>query len=176
MGAVPRGVNRSAPYQASTSTSELAIASIKSHAPGRNHRNSPEERTTSSPPPSAVIQTLPAPQVILPPFGRCARSTIPLRSWCKPLTNVVAVFLRDTLRANRIARRINPSPGIAVGESWGVRVSSAMAAETPLLPLAPDANVCRPSLKTASVMEWIVALVRGNNRFRESNLYPVQMR
>jgi hypothetical protein len=47
---------------------------------------------------------------------------------------------------------MSPSPGTTVGESLGVRVSWAMAAETPLLPSAPDANVCRPSLRTASVI------------------------
>ena len=50
-----------------------------------------------------------------------------------------------------------------------------MPAETPMLPLAPEANLAPPFLRTASIMNGIFALARKKNRFRESILYPVQM-
>jgi hypothetical protein len=145
-------VSTGAQCQACTRTSDLAIASIKSRAPGGKHRNSPEESTTSSPPPSAVIQRLPDRQVILPPLGKCARSTIPLPSGRNSPTTVASVCLRPALHARRIARRTNPSPATELDASSGVRVRWTLAAGTPLDPWARGANVCRPLLRTAPVI------------------------
>jgi hypothetical protein len=63
------------------------------------------------------------------------------------------VLLLATLRANRIARQINPSLRTTLGESLGMPGTWAMPAGKPLLALAPEANVGRPSVRRASLIK-----------------------